>query len=300
MEVYQKIVWQVPVEAQDIAVATLVELGADGVELGLNANNQPTVTIYENQIEGWENKIQTYTIGMGILAEQGLEINPAPIVQERLESSSWENEWKNYYHAARVTNHFTVVPAWEDYQKAQNQELLIVMDPDQAFGTGTHPTTALMLQALEAVVRGGEKTIDVGTGSGVLAVAAKHLGVGDLLATDIDEAAVVTAQANLDLNPVAKDVEVIASDLMADVDPTWSDSDLIMANILADVITPLIPQVYPLLKSGGYFLVSGIYDDVKADVAQALSDQGLTIIQELNQGTWHAFISQKPVDNLAI
>lgn len=292
MITYQKVVWQVPAENQDVVIATLVALGAEGAEQGAD-----TVTIYQdvNQ-EGFENQIATYIAGLTTLAERGLAVNSQPISQERLDSTAFENEWKNYYHASRVTNQFTVVPAWEDYQKVQDQEKLIVMDPDQAFGTGTHPTTSLMIQALEAVVRGGEKTIDVGTGSGVLAVAAKHLGVGSVLATDIDEEAVATAQANFALNPVASDVTVIASDLMQDVPQEWNQSDLITANILADVITPLIPQVVPMLTAGGYFLVSGIYDDVETAIEQALESHGLTIVQHLSQGTWHAFITKKADD----
>lgn len=297
MLTYQKVVWQVPSELQDIVIAVLVAAGADGAEQGQDQSGQPTVTVYQDtSVAGWQDQVAAYEAALAELASRDLAVTAKPVLQESLDASLWANEWKNYYHASRVTNHFTVVPAWEDYQPAQDQEQLIVMDPDQAFGTGTHPTTSLMFQALEAVVRGGEKTIDVGTGSGVLAVAAKHLGVGPTLATDIDQEAVETAKANLALNPVAKDVEVIASDLMQAVGLDWSDADLILANILADVITPLIPQVYPRLKAGGYFLVSGIYDDVQTEIVAALKAQGLNIVQHLNQGTWHAFITQKPVE----
>lgn len=291
MTTYQKVSWTVAPELQDLVVSVLIELGADGVEQG-----DDSLTIYEDQANaGWEQRVATYATGLSILKEQGLDIDATPVENTALSSDTYENEWKNFYHATRVTNRFTVVPAWEDYQKAQEQERLIVMDPDQAFGTGTHPTTSLMLQAIEAVVRGGEKTIDVGTGSGILAVAAKHLGAGELLATDIDEAAVKTAEENLALNPVAKDVTVIASDLMQDVPASFTDGgvDLVLANILADVILPLIPQVAPIVKPGGHFLVSGIYDDVAEGIEKALLEHGFTIQQKMVSGTWHAFICQK-------
>ncbi|MBS9335935.1 50S ribosomal protein L11 methyltransferase [Fructobacillus papyrifericola] len=285
---YQKVSWQVEKDLQDLVVSVLIDLGADGVEQG---DNQ--LTIYEDQgKEGWQERLQTYPVGLQLLADQGLKLSAEPIENSELASDEFENEWKNYYHAARVTSRFTVVPAWEDYQKEQDSEQLIVMDPDQAFGTGTHPTTALMLQALETVVRGGERTIDVGTGSGVLAVAAKHLGVGAVLATDIDEEAVQTAKENLALNPVAKDVTVVASDLMKDVpaDFVGAGVDLVVANILADVIEPLIPQVRQVLKPGGSFLVSGIYDDVAAGIEKALVEHDFLIEQKMQAGTWHAYL----------
>ncbi|MBS9338254.1 50S ribosomal protein L11 methyltransferase [Fructobacillus sp. M2-14] len=291
MTTYQKVSWTVAPELQDLVVSVLIELGADGVEQG-----DQSLTIYEDQAnEGWEKRLATYTAGLAILKEQGVSLDPTPVINESLSSDTYENEWKNFYHASRVTNRFTVVPAWEDYQKEQEDEKLIVMDPDQAFGTGTHPTTSLMLQAIEAVVRGGEKTIDVGTGSGVLAVAAKHLGAGELLATDIDEDAVKTAEENLALNPVASDVKVMASDLMKDVPTSFSAGgvDLVMANILADVITPLIPQVAPIVKPGGHFLVSGIYDDVAQGIEEALVGADFIIQQKMVSGTWHAYICQK-------
>ncbi|MDD9138785.1 50S ribosomal protein L11 methyltransferase [Fructobacillus sp. CRL 2054] len=294
MTTYQKVTWTVPADLQDFVVSVLIELGADGVEQGTE-----TLTIYEDQAkDGWQDRLQAYEVGLNLLKDQGLDLMVEPIANESLSSDTFENEWKNYYHATRVTNRFTVVPAWEDYQKEQESEKLIVMDPDQAFGTGTHPTTSLMLQALETVVRGGEKTIDVGTGSGVLAVGAKHLGVGEVLATDIDEDAVKTAEENLALNPVAKDVKVIASDLMKDVPADFVDGgvDLVLANILADVIEPLIPQVRPVVKPGGYFLVSGIYDDVAESIEKALVAHEFVIEQKMQSGTWHAFICRLPED----
>ena len=297
MATYQEVTWKVPTELQDFVVSVLIDLGADGVQ-----QDEQKLTIYEDQNkEGWQERVQAYQIGLRLLEEQGLAVQSKPVVNEALSSSTFENEWKNYYHASRVTNRFTVVPKWEEYQPEQASEQLIVMDPDQAFGTGTHPTTALMLQALETVVRGGEKTIDVGTGSGVLAVAAKYLGVGELLATDIDAAAVQTAEENLALNPVAKDVQVVASNLMQEVPTDFINTgiDLVLANILADVILPLIPQVRQVIKKGGLFLVSGIYDDVEAEIEQALQDAGFVIEQKMQSATWHAFICRLPEDATA-
>ncbi|MBF5066355.1 methyltransferase, partial [Salmonella enterica subsp. enterica serovar Istanbul] len=111
--------------------------------------------------------------------------------------------WKKYYHPLRVSRFLTIVPKWEHYTPQQPDELVLTLDPGMAFGTGTHPTTQLMLSLLESLVRGGETMIDVGTGSGILAIAAERLGVSQILATDVDEIAVKNAQANIVLNPVS-------------------------------------------------------------------------------------------------
>ena len=120
------------------------------------------------------------------LKEFGLNPMPATVKSEAIENQDWKTAWEKYYHPVRVTRTLTVVPEWEDYQPSSDEKLLI-LDPGMAFGTGTHPTTQLMLQALELTVRGGESMLDVGTGSGVLSIAAKLLGVGKIKAYDIDE-----------------------------------------------------------------------------------------------------------------
>ncbi|MDF7636877.1 50S ribosomal protein L11 methyltransferase [Leuconostocaceae bacterium ESL0958] len=286
---YQKITWTLPLADIETAAAALIAAGATGLEFGAEAANKQDLTVYLDADDDQSPaQLLAYQVALAAVA---LPSDPSSVAV--LDSADYDQVWKDYYHASRVTNRFTVVPSWErsSYQPSGQAEELIVLDPDQAFGTGTHPTTVLMIQALEAVVRGGERTIDVGTGSAVLAVAAKLLGVGPLLATDIDASAVQTAKDNLALNPVAASVPVVVSDLMADVD--WPQADLVLANILADVIAPLIPQVYPRLTAGGHFLVSGIYDAVADEIEAALVTQGFILEEHFMKGEWHAFIARK-------
>ena len=162
-----------------------------------------------------------------------------------------------------------------------------------AFGTGTHPTTRLMLEALEKTIAGNEYVIDVGTGSGVLSIAAKHLGAGKVDAYDIDEVAVNSAKKNLALNPVANDVKVGVNSLL---DGIHTQADLIVANILAEIIVPLIPQAYENLKPGGKFLVSGIIDDKAPLIRQKLQEQGFVIDDEQQMKDWHGMITHKPIE----
>lgn len=227
------------------------------------------------------------------LRDYGLNPGDNDVSSAVVDNQRWATVWQKYYHPVRVTNELTIVPQWEEYQPAQPQEKLLVLDPGMAFGTGTHPTTQLMLQALENIIRGGESLIDVGTGSGVLSIAAKRLGAGAVQAYDVDEVAVRSAQKNLDLNPVAKDVKVGTNSLL---DGIHTQVDVIVANILAEIIVPLVPQAFANLKPGGYFLTSGIIDDKAALVRQKLLDQGFIIDSETRMGDWHGVIAHKPTE----
>lgn len=226
------------------------------------------------------------------LGEFGLEYLPGEVIVKDIDNQKWATAWKKYYHPVRVTRNLTIVPSWLDYQPTQNDEKLIILDPGMAFGTGTHPTTRLMLEALSIVVRGGETLLDVGTGSGVLSIAAKHLGVGEITATDIDDVAVAKAKENLDLNPIVNDIDVHVSDLLQDV--KVENVDIIVANILAEVIHPLIPQAWEKLRLGGYFLTSGIIQDKFTEVRDAQIAAGFKIEQILQIGDWCGIIAYKP------
>lgn len=217
------------------------------------------------------------------LAQFGLDPGAATVTLADVRQADWANVWKQYYHPLRVSRFLTIVPKWEHYTPQQAGELQLTLDPGMAFGTGTHPTTQLMLSLLESVIRGGETMIDVGTGSGILAIAAERLGVGDILATDVDEIAVRNAEANIK-NPVSH-ITVTANDLLKGI--TLS-ADLIVANILAEVLVPLIPQVRPRLEAHGHFLLAGIIADKATLIIRTLEDNGFSIAQRREAGGWVA------------
>lgn len=237
--------------------------------------------------------IPTIKQRVGQLADFGLNPAPNEVSMTALADENWATAWKKYYHPVRVTRYLTIVPSWESYQPAQPGELVLRLDPGQAFGTGTHPTTKLCLQALETVINGGEHLIDVGTGSGVLSIAAKAMGVGAVEAYDLDDVAVASAQTNLDLNPAAKDVHVAANDLLAGIQ---TQADIIVANILAEIIIPLVPQARQNLKRGGYFITSGIIDDKFQVVLSAIKEAGFQIAQHTQMGDWHGIVAYLPTD----
>ena len=227
------------------------------------------------------------------LRDYGLNPGENDVSAATVDNQQWATVWQKYYHPLRVTDQLTIVPQWEEYEPADPKEKLIFLDPGMAFGTGTHPTTRLMLEALEKTIVGNEYVIDVGTGSGVLSIAAKHLGAGKVDAYDIDEVAVNSAKKNLALNPVANDVKVGVNSLL---DGIHTQADLIVANILAEIIVPLIPQAYENLKPGGKFLVSGIIDDKAPLIRQKLQEQGFVIDDEQQMKDWHGMIAHKPTE----
>ncbi|GHP12710.1 ribosomal protein L11 methyltransferase [Lentilactobacillus fungorum] len=228
------------------------------------------------------------------LKSYGLNPGPAEVNVNAVKDENWRTAWEKYYHPVSITRMLTVVPSWEDYQPKNKAEQLIRLDPGMAFGTGTHPTTQLSLQALETVMRGGESVIDVGTGSGVLSIAAKLMGAFDVQAFDVDEVAVQSAQKNFELNPIAKDVQVAANDLLSGI---HEQVDIVIANILAEIIVPLVPQAFENLKPGGYFLTSGIIKAKYELVKKALVNGGFGVVESLKMKDWYAVIAQKPKED---
>ncbi|WP_430610293.1 50S ribosomal protein L11 methyltransferase [Enterococcus sp. DIV0876] len=224
------------------------------------------------------------------LPDYGLAVGKNEITTNEVVEEAWATAWKKYYHPGRISRYLTIVPSWENYQADQTDEKIITLDPGMAFGTGTHPTTRLTLQALEVYLRGGETVLDVGTGSGVLSIASKHLGAQTVYAYDLDEVAVRSALENMQLNPVAHDVHVQANNLLTDVEET---ADVIVANILADIILLMIPDAWRLLKPEGTLIVSGIIEAKKQLVVEAMQDQGFVIDQVFTQRDWVAIAFKK-------
>src|SRR5699024_3693465 len=176
----------------------------------------------------------------------------------------WQNSWKQYYHAMDIGRRLAIVPSWERYD---TDRTVITLDPGMAFGTGTHETTALCLEVLDEVIAGGERVLDIGTGSGILAIAALKLGAAAAEGVDIDPMAVRTACENAALNEVDGRFTGLVGDLS---DQASGKYNIVTANIVANAIISLAPVVPGLLAEGGHFIASGIIDTRADEVEAAL------------------------------
>lgn len=279
-------------EASEAVINLLMENGAGGVEIDDSDLSQVELATYFQAQAGLVELLPELEQKIAQLREFGLDPGKGTVKLAELDDDSWADVWKKYYHPVRLTRYLTIVPSWESYTPETTDEKVIKLDPGRAFGTGTHPTTKLALQALETVVRGGETMIDVGTGSGVLSIAAKYFGVAQIAAYDVDAEAVKAAEENLALNDMQDAITVGANDLLAGIK---TKVELITANILAEIIVPLIPQAYECLKPGGIFITSGIIADKKDLIVSELEAKGFVIDQILNMKDWYSIIAHMPM-----
>lgn len=213
------------------------------------------------------------------------------IVLTDVHEEDWATAWKKYYKPVQVTDTITIKPIWEEYRPANEHEVIIEMDPGMAFGTGTHPTTILSIQALEKYLKAKDKVIDVGSGSGILTIAAAKLGAAKIHAFDLDEVAVKSSKANIQLNDLASEITVEQNDLLKGI---HLDADVIVSNILAEIIVKFINDAWNNLKAGGYFITSGIIKDKQEMVLGELRRQGFEVIEQNELEDWISIIARKP------
>ncbi len=206
---------------------------------------------------------------------------PAPEFRE-LAEDDWANAWKKHYHVLRIGQRIVVRPSWQEHER-QPDEVVIELDPGMAFGTGLHPTTRLCLQALEEHLKPGAKVLDLGTGSGILAIAAAKLGAGSVLALDNDPVAVKAARSNVQSNGVQNLVAVEHGSL----DKATEGFDLVLVNILARVIIELADQgLADRVRPTGLLIAAGIIEEQEAEVAAALREHGLEIVERRQEKDW--------------
>ncbi|MBE2909938.1 50S ribosomal protein L11 methyltransferase [Anoxybacillus flavithermus] len=219
-----------------------------------------------------------------------IDIGRNKITISEVNEEEWATAWKKYYNPVKISERFTIVPTWETYEPVSSDELIIELDPGMAFGTGTHPTTVMCIQALEKTVKKGDVVVDVGTGSGILSIAAAMLGAKLVHALDLDPVAVESAKLNVKLNKVHDVVTVSQNNLLDRID---EQADVIVANILAEIILRFVDDAYRLLRSDGVFITSGIIRTKKQEVKEGLLRAGFTIEETLTMEDWVAFIAKK-------
>lgn len=205
----------------------------------------------------------------------------------RIAEADWAEAWKEYFWPEKITDTIVVKPTWRDYP-IDEDKIIIEIDPGMAFGTGTHPTTALCIQMIEAHLQAGDTFLDVGTGSGILMIAAAKLGALDLCGVDSDAMAVGVAEKNLAVNHIDH-FRLFTGNLADAVNGTF---DVVVANILAEVILELLPAVTTVMQKDGLFICSGIITAKKDAVLAGLKESELTVIDELEKEGWVAIAAR--------
>ncbi len=208
-----------------------------------------------------------------------------------VDEEEWSTAWKKYYHPIRVGERLVVVPAWEKYD-AQENDIVVRMDPGMAFGTGTHETTRLVCGLIEKYLTPGARMLDVGTGSGILAICASKLGAGECFAYDIDPVAVRVAAENCKDNNCTN-ITCGVSDLLASVDTAGGLYDFAVANIVADIIIRMSPDIGAFLKKGAYLITSGIIERYAEGVREAMRSHGFELVEEAMESDWVAMVYKK-------
>lgn len=272
IEDYSDLEWQVEQIAHvDLIEQELLDKPRDIViiHLYVQPDAQPTETIALLQARLDEARLQ-YTIET-----------------EGVEQDDWQNGWRKYYHPMEIGTRLAIVPSWQEYD---TDRVKLILDPGLAFGTGGHETTSLCLETLDEKIAGGERVLDIGTGSGILAIAALKLGAASAEGVDIDPVAVRTAGENAALNGVADKLTVLVGDLS---DKASGQYDVVVANIVANAIISLAPAVPALMKPNGYFIASGIIDTRKDEVVAALAAAGLQVQTIREKRGWECILCTK-------
>ncbi len=308
-------------EAEDMISSMMMEAGIEGIEiedkvpLSESDKSQMFVDILP---EGPENdgvaRISFYLEpdqdNAAILAavEEGLEeirswgvdVGAGTIEASQTEDKDWINNWKQYFHQFYVDD-ILIKPSWEKVKPEDREKLLIQIDPGTAFGTGMHETTQLCIRQIKKYVTPDTVLLDVGTGSGILSIAALKLGAKFACGTDLDPCAITAVKENMDVNGVDEDkYTVMLGNIIDDKEVQdavgYEKYDMVVANILAEVLVPLTPVILAQMKPGALYITSGIIDDKEETVVNAVKDAGLEVLEVNHQGEWVSVTARKRQD----
>ena len=319
---------QTTTEAEDIIISTLYDIGLEGAQI---EDRLPLTPLEKEQMfvdilpEGPEDDgiaylnffleekedgtfelqgetVDTDTVLKRVQAELNelrafCEIGEGSISVDETEDIDWINNWKQYFHQFYIDD-ILVVPSWEEVKPSDRNKLILHIDPGTAFGTGMHETTQLCIRQLRKYVTTETKLLDVGTGSGILAILSLMFGASQALGTDLDECALEAVAQNCKANridPAKFQVMIgnIITDKAVQDKAGYGCYDIVVANILADILVPLTPVIVNQLKPGGIYITSGIIEDKEQTVRDAVDAAGLEIIEVTYQGEWVSVTARK-------
>lgn len=225
------------------------------------------------------------------------EIGEGSVTVDETEDIDWINNWKQYFHQFYIDD-ILVIPSWEDIKPEDNAKMVLHIDPGTAFGTGMHETTQLCIRQLKKYITPETELLDVGTGSGILAILSLMFGARHAVGTDLDMCAVDAVAQNCEANGIAPEqFEMLIGNIITDKAVQdkvgYECYDIVVANILADVLVPLTPVILNQLKPGGIYITSGIINDKEKTVTDAVKAAGLKVLEVTYQGEWVSVTAQK-------
>lgn len=304
-------------EVEDIVISTLADVGVEGVEIedkvpltesdkkqmfvdilpdGPADDGIAYLNFYVEEDQDPQPLLDRVKEALEEL-RMFMDIGECTITESQTEDKDWINNWKQYFHQFYVDD-ILIIPSWEEVKAEDQDKMIIHIDPGTAFGTGMHETTQLCMRQLKKYVNKDTQILDVGTGSGILSIAALKLGAAHAVGTDLDPCAISAVKENLEANDVpTTDMNMILGNIIDDKqvqdEVGYEKYDIVVANILADVLIPLTPVILHQMKKGGLYITSGIIDDKEESVVAAVKAAGLEIVEITHQGEWVSVTARK-------
>jgi ribosomal protein L11 methyltransferase len=272
-----------------VAIEEPFELIEEGQEYRVLTGQPVTVHAYL-PIDGKEEEARLHiTEGLWYLSRLGSHF-VSELSTRIVNEEDWANAWKDYYHVTSIGHRLVIRPSWLDYTPKPH-EVVLTLDPGMAFGTGLHPTTRMCLEQIEQLTQPGMRVLDVGTGSGILAIAAAKLGAAHVYAIDNSSVAVESASANAAMNDLSDRIQVVLGILdETEAARMAGQYDLVVANIIAHIIGSIAPQLAQVLAPHGLLIVSGIIEARRHDAEDSLLAAGLVLVEQVKIDDWLALV----------
>lgn len=309
-------------DAEDIIISTLYDIGLEGAQI---EDKIPLTPLEKEQMfvdilpdgpeddgiaylsffveESDENPVDTDEMVANITRELDdlrnfMDVGEGTIMVSETEDIDWINNWKQFFHQFYIDD-LLVIPSWEEVKPEDQDKMILHIDPGTAFGTGMHETTQLCIRQLKKYITPETELLDVGTGSGILAIISLMYGIHHAVGTDLDPCAVEAVRENMEVNHIAPEcfdmmIGNIITDKAVQDKVGYEKYDIVVANILADVLVPLTPVIVNQLKPGGVYITSGIIDNKEQTVRDAVEAAGLEVIDVTYQGEWVNVTARKP------
>ena len=306
------------VEAEDIVISTLYDIGLEGAQIEdkipLTALEKEQMFVdippepqendgvayldfFVEELDKKEEILEEIRTELQSLKDFNIDIGEGSVTVDETEDIDWINNWKQFFHSFTIDD-VLVIPSWEEVRPEDKDKYILHIDPGTAFGTGAHETTQLCIRQLRKYITEDTELLDVGTGSGILAILSLMFGAKHAVGTDLDPCAVEAVKDNMEQNGISPDqfkmmIGNIINDKAVQDEVGYNKYDIVVANILADVLVPLTPVIVNQMKPGAVYITSGIIEGKETVVQKAMEDAGLTVLETTAQGEWRSVTARK-------